>query len=95
MYRRPDRPTQALVVLSPACDAWLFANAQAAGLTVAQHGLLRSLSSFLDVSKRKLVEDHPDMIGLLKALRRQPSPAFRLLLDFVKQQLREAGQASW
>ena len=95
IYRRPDRPTHFLVVLQPACDGWLFAQAAAAGIALADHNLPAEWPAFLTFTKSKLVENHPHLVSLLKALRRQPSPAFQLLLTFVEEQVRATGRASW
>lgn len=95
VYGRPDRPRHFLVVLQPACDGWLFAQAAAAGITLTDHHLPAEWPAFLAFTKSKLVENHPHLVGLLKALRRQPSPAFRLLLAFIEEQVRATGRAIW
>lgn len=95
IYSRPDRPTHFLVVLQPACDGWLFAQAAVAGITLADHRLPDEWPAFLAFTKSKLIENHPHLISLLKALHRQPSPAFRLLLAFIETQLKATGREIW
>jgi hypothetical protein len=95
IYRRPDRPTHFLVVLQPACDGWLFAQAAAAGITLADHRLPADWPAFLAFTKSKLVEDHPHLVSLLKALRRRPPVAFQVLLTFIEEQVRATGREIW
>lgn len=95
LYRRPDCPAHFLVVLPPACDNWLFQQAEAAGINLAEHKLPVTFPAFKAFTKKQISEDHPALVSLLKALRRQPSPAFQQLLAFMEQQLEAAGQPRW
>lgn len=95
VYQHPARPTHFLVVLQPACDGWLYAQAAAANIALADHHLPTEWPAFLAFTKSKLVEDHPHLIALLKALRRQPSPGFERLRAFVEAQVQATGRALW
>lgn len=95
LYQRPDCPAHFLVVLPPACDKWLFQQAETAGIDLAEHKLPATFSAFLSFTKKQISEDHPALVSLLKALHRQPSPAFQHLLAFVERQLEAAGQPRW
>ncbi len=95
IYRHPDCPAHFLVVLNPACDGWLFGQAAEAAIDLAEHRLPTAWPAFLTFTKSKLVEDHPYLVSLLKALRRQPSPGFQVLVGFIEEQVRASGRQVW
>ncbi|MBC8083447.1 MAG: hypothetical protein H7Z21_09570 [Hymenobacter sp.] len=95
VYRHQALPTHYLIVLHPACDAWIYGAAQAAGISPATHGLPAALPDFLIFTKKILAEERPEIVALLKALRRSPSPAYAQLLAFINERLQDANQPVW
>jgi hypothetical protein len=83
IYQHPAHPTHYLVVLAPACDAWIFEAAQAAGLALPDFGLPPTLPGFIDVVKDESAEDNPLLISLLAAIKKAQPAAYRELATFV------------
>jgi hypothetical protein len=85
-----------LIVLEPACDGWIYGAAQAAGIDPTVHGLPPELTEFLNFFTKKLqAEERPEIVALLKALRRNPPPAYVQLAAFIGQRLQDAAQPTW
>jgi hypothetical protein len=80
-----------LVVLAPACDGWLHAVADAAGLSLPAFNLPADLPAFLEFTKRKGVENTPEMKRLLRAIGGAGPTAYRELADFVADVLNQGG----
>ena len=66
----PTHPTQRLIVLNPACDAWLFKAARAAVIDPAQYGLPNALPDFITFCKQREVGDISELRNLLTDIRR-------------------------
>ncbi len=81
--RHPSRPSQHLIVLNPACDAWLWQAALAAGLSPATHSLPSDFRLFIDYCKTKGVENDPSLVALLTSIRRARPAIYAELGDFV------------
>lgn len=81
--RHPVRPSQHLIVLNPACDAWIWQAATAAALPVAPHGLPDDIRAFIEYCKAKGVEDDPLLVALLAGIRRARPAVYAELGDFV------------
>ena len=87
-----ERPSHYLVVLEPACDKWLYREAgKIPGLLgAAPSQMPAEWLAFLAITKQQAAEDNPRIIRLLRELKRQPPPAFGLLLAFTEAQMQEA-----
>ena len=83
IHQHPAHPNHYLIVLQPACDTWIFEAAQAAGLNPANFHLPSSLPSFIAVMKDEGVEDNPNLINLLRAIKQAQPAAYRELAEFV------------
>lgn len=95
VYQHEELATQYLVVIGPkACDGWIYGAAKAAGLDPATYGLPVTLPEFLAFTKKTQAEERPEIVGLLKALRRATPPAYEQLATFMAARLQEAGQES-
>ena len=79
----PEQPTHRLIVLNPACDAWLFQTARAAGLDLAVYGLPVTLPEFIAFCKHEGVTDIPALRDLLEAIRQARPPAYQQLAATV------------
>jgi hypothetical protein len=79
----PAQPTQHLIVLNPACDAWIFRAARAAGLDLAAYGLPDTLPGFIAFCKHEDVIDIPALRALLEDIRRAYPPAYQQLAEAV------------
>lgn len=95
VYQHQTLSTQYLVVLEPACDGWIYGLAQAAALSPSDYGLPPTLPDFLTFTKRIQAEENPQIVALLKALRRNPPPAYVQLHVFITQRLQDVGLTSW
>jgi hypothetical protein len=85
ILRHPGRPAHHLIVLHPACDAWLLRAAQAIGLDLVALGLPTDLAAFKDFCKQDGVTENKALQTLLRALQRDRPPAYQELADFVSQ----------
>jgi hypothetical protein len=83
LLTHPQQPTQCLIVLNPACDAWVFRAAQAAGLALADYDLPAALPDFIRFCKHRSVTDIPELRALLEAIRRANPPAYKQLAEAV------------
>lgn len=83
IQRHPARPTQHLIVLNPACDAWIWEAASAAGLFPLATGLPTDFRTFLDYCKTKGIENDPPLVSLLAGIRRARPAVYAELGDFV------------
>ena len=79
----PTHTTQRLIVLNPACDAWVFEAARAAGIKPAQYGLPDALPEFIGFCKQREVGDIPELRALLADIRRAYPPAYQQLAEAV------------
>ncbi|RZJ61081.1 MAG: hypothetical protein EOO58_02195 [Hymenobacter sp.] len=79
----PDRPGHYLVVLEPACDAWLFGVAGAGSLDLVALGLPAEQRAFRQQTKQKGAEDTSAMQRLLRAVQRSRPAAYQQLAAFV------------
>ncbi len=79
----PTHTSQLLIVLNPACDAWLFEAARAAGIDPAQYGLPAMLPAFIAFCKHRGVADIPELRALLTDIRRAYPPAYQKLAEAV------------
>ena len=79
----PEQPTQRLIVLNPACDAWVFQTARAAGLDLAAYGLPDTLPAFIAFCKHEGITDIPALRALLEDIRRAYPPAYQQLAEAV------------
>ncbi len=79
----PAQPTQRLIVLNPACDAWVFEAARAAGLDLAAYGLPDTLPAFVAFCKHEGVTDIPALRALLEDIRRAYPPVYQHLAEAV------------
>lgn len=96
VYRHYTHTNHYLIVLHPACDGWIYGAAQAAGINPTTHGLPPVLTDFLAFFTKKLqAEERPEIVALLKALRRSPSAAYVQLASFINERLQEANQPVW
>jgi hypothetical protein len=97
VYQHETLATQYLVVIGPkACDGWIYGAAKAAGLDPATYSLPPTLPEFLAFTKKTQAEERPEIVGLLKALRRLAPPAYQQLAEFISARLQEAGaESSW
>ncbi|GAB2956836.1 hypothetical protein GCM10027048_23850 [Hymenobacter coalescens] len=83
VLRHPQRPYQHLIVLNPACDAWLYHTAGAAGIHLPDLGLPAALPDFIRFCKQEDVEETPPMQRLLRAIRQARPAPYRELAAFV------------
>ena len=97
VYQHETLATHYLVVIGPkACDGWIYGAARTAGLDPATHRLPPTLPEFLAFTKKTQAEERPEIVGLLKELRRNPPPAYQQLAEFITARLREVGKdADW
>lgn len=79
----PTLPTQHLIVLNPACDAWIFKAAQEANINPGDYNLPTTLPAFIDFCKTRGVTDIPELRDFLEAIRRAYPPLYRKLAEFV------------
>lgn len=83
IHRHPANPNHYLIVLEPACDTWIFEAAHAAGLELAHFGFPVTLPEFIEVMKDEDIEDKPQLIRLLRAIKHAQPAAYRELAEFV------------
>jgi hypothetical protein len=83
IWRHPSRPTQYLVVLEKACDKWIFNTASVAQIDLSDHNLPSNFKSFLDITKKKGVENKIELINVLKSIRKANPEPYQLLSDFI------------
>lgn len=97
VYQHETLTTQYLVVIGPkACDGWIYGAAQAASVDPVAYSLPPTLAEFLAFTKKTQAEERPEIVALLKALRRAPSPAYQQLAAFINDRLLEAGaESTW
>ncbi len=73
----PTVASQLLIVLNPACDAWLFEAARAAGIELAQYGLPTTFAEFIAFCKHRGVANIPELRALLADIRRAYPPSIK------------------
>ena len=83
IHQHPERLTHYLIVMEPVCDTWIFETAHAAGLELAHFDFPVTLPEFIEVMKDENIEDKPQLIRLLRAIKYAQPAAYRELADFV------------
>lgn len=83
LLTHPSLPSQRLIVLNPACDAWVFRAAQEAGINPGDYGLPTTLPAFIKFCKDRGVADVPELRSFLEAIRRAYPPLYQELAEFV------------
>ncbi len=78
-----ERPGHYLAVLEPACDAWLYGAALAAGLDLPALGLPAEVRAFRQQTKRQGAEDTSAVRELLRQLSWARPAAYQQLAAFV------------
>lgn len=81
LLRHPTNPSQFLIVLNHACDAWLWQRAAEAGLSLANFDLPTDFTGFKKYCKKRAAE--LGLRPLLAAIAVARPTAYGVLADFV------------